>query len=330
MRIYLAGWWHVGNAIGTNIHQYNLHTVRYPYHLESYHYMDRQIIQQARTAQTPMFLDSGAFSAMTQGVKINIKSYAKFINGNQDIIDLASNLDDTTKTEQITYDNQKYLEDAGCEIKPVFHCREDEKWLRRYIDEGYDYILLGGMVPETTKWLTGWLDHLWHHYFTNADGTARFKIHGFGLTSLPLMYRYPWYSVDSTSWAQSAKFGGVLLDIKQPDGSYKDYMVDFSNNTASRYNLDGWHYWSLARANQQTVENRLAEMEDARPKYPEIEDRLAVMMKCKQGFYPEALAESYGWRMYANLEYFRRAMERRVTTFRRKQDTLWDHFGRTG
>jgi hypothetical protein len=85
----------------------------------------------------------------------------------------------------------------------------------------------------------------------------------------------------------------------------------------------------LARDHQLAIENRLAEMEAVRPKSPEIEDRLAVMMKCKQGFYPEALAKSYGWRMYANLEYFRRAMERRVATFKRKQDTLWDHFGET-
>src|ERR1700745_3092475 len=149
MRIYLAGWWHVGNAIGTNIHQYNLHSVRYPYHLASFHYMARQIIQQARTAKTPMFLDSGAFSALTQGVKINIKSYAKFIHSYQDLIDIASNLDDITKTERITYAHQKFLEDAGGAVKPVFHTREDERWLRRYLDEGYDYILLGGMVPET-------------------------------------------------------------------------------------------------------------------------------------------------------------------------------------
>lgn len=328
MQIYMAAWWHTGNGPGTrvtNIHQRNLQEVRYPYHLESFHYMDQSIIAQAKASGAKFFIDSGAFSAMTQGIKIDIKKYASFIRYYESMLSIASNLDDTSRNEALSYSNQKTLEDLGCKVQPVFHCREDDKWLKKYLDEGYDYIFIGGMVPETTKWLHGWLDHIWHHYLTNPDGTARIKVHGFGLTSLPLMFKYPWYSVDSTTWRAQAAFGGVFLEFEQPDGSIRDYTIDFSQSSPQRYNLNGWHFNSLPDIMRRAVMARLDKMESDRPKNPDIENRVAAMMGCQQGFYPEALSKSYGWRFYANLEYFRRAMNRRVDRFTRQQDSIWDH-----
>ena len=58
-------------------------------------------------------------------------------------------------------------------VLPVHHVRDNNNWLQRYIEEGYDYICLGGMVPETPQYLKEWLDHVWHNYLTNADGTRR-------------------------------------------------------------------------------------------------------------------------------------------------------------
>jgi hypothetical protein len=253
-----------------------------------------------------------------------LESYARFINTHQDIIKIASNLDDVTKTEKISYANQKRLEELGCKVQPVFHAREDESWLTQYIDEGYDYIFLGGMVSESTPILLNWLDGIWHNYLTNADGTPHTKIHGFGLTSLELIFRYPWYSVDSTSWLKTANFGSIYLDLPQPDGSIKDFKIDFSSSSSKRYDIDSWHYSTLTKPERHVVLERLEQLEAERPKHPELEDELKGYMHCKQGFNPEALGASYGWRRYANIEYFRRAMDRKVDRFVRKQKTLWD------
>jgi hypothetical protein len=328
MKIYLAAWWHTGNGPGsgaTTLHQRVLTSFRYPYYLESFHYMDMGIINQAKASGGKMFVDSGAFSAFTKGAKIDIKRYARFLTVYNDLVEVASNLDAIGRGgEQATYDNQKALEEMGCKVQPVFHVRDAEQWLVKYLDEGYDYLFIGGMVPETTKWLMGWLDHAWHHYLTNPDGTAKIKVHGFGLTSLPLIYRYPWYSVDSTSWQATGSFGSIFLDFPQADGSWRDYKVDFSDRSMKRYDLNSWHYSSLSKADRHTVMTRLEQLEAERVKDLAVEERVAGLMGCKQGFYPEALAKSYGWRWYANAEYFRRAMERRIDRFVRKQDTLWD------
>lgn len=326
MQIHLAAWGQNGAgsaAMATTGHARVLLPVRYPHVLESYHYMSDKIITAARADNTKFFLDSGAFSMFTQGAKIDIESYAGFIKTHQDIIKVASNLDDITKTEKISYANQKRLEELGCTVQPVFHAREDERWLVKYLDEGYTYIFLGGLVPETTEWLFGWLDHIWHNYLIKDDGTPRIQVHGFGLTSLPLMFRYPWYSVDSTSWLMTASFGSIFMDMPQPNGAVKDFKVDFSSTSSKRHDIDSWHYSSLTEPERRVVLERLEQMEADRPKHPEFEAELEGYMHCKQGFNPDALAASYGWRRYANIEYFRRAMNRKVDRFVREQETLF-------
>ena len=35
-------------------------------------------------------------------------------------------------------------------------------------------------------------------------------LHGLAMTGLSLMFQYPWYSVDSATWAKTAAFGSML------------------------------------------------------------------------------------------------------------------------
>jgi hypothetical protein len=328
MQIHLAAWGQNGGGSAAGIsgisHARVLFPVRYPYVLESYHYMNDKIVDAARTDSIKFFLDSGAFSMFTQGVEVNLKGYAEFIHEHQDIIHAASNLDAIGQgQEQLSYDRQKQLEAMGAMVKPVHHVRDSDSWLQRYLGEGYDYIFLGGMVPESNPVLLGWLDHVWHKYLTNPDGTARVKVHGFGLTSLDLMFRYPWFSVDSTSWVMAASFGSVFLDMPQRDGTIKDYKIDFSTSSSKRYDINSWHWTSLSEPERTVVLERLEQLEAERPKHPELEAELEAFMGCKQGFNPEALGKSYGWRRYANVEYFRRAMNRKVDHFIQTQPTLF-------
>jgi hypothetical protein len=48
---------------------------------------------------------------------------------------------------------------------------------------------------------------------TNAQGKALVKTHGFGVTSIPLMMRYPFHTVDSTSWVKSGGFGVISVPV---------------------------------------------------------------------------------------------------------------------
>lgn len=160
------------------------------------------------TKKVELFLDSGAFSAMTQGVTIDIQEYIQFIKENEDVIEVYANLD-VIGSAELTYKNQRIMEQAGLKPLPVFHYGEDVKWLKKYLAQGYEYIALGGMVK--TPHLIYWLDDLWHNYLTDAKGMPIIKVHGFGLTGLSLMMRYPWYSVDSTSWVVTGRLGSIYV-----------------------------------------------------------------------------------------------------------------------
>jgi len=184
--------------------------------LESYHYIFKQsYVDRIRTNGDAVFLDSGAFSAFSLGATIDIEAYCQYIQRNSDIIRrddgilMASVLDgigDPLKTWQ----NQQTMEQLGVCPLPCFHYGEDERYLEWYISN-YEYITLGGMVPISTPQLFHWLDRIWTKYLTDGSGRPRIKVHGFGLTSVPLMERYPWYSVDSSSWVQLAAFGNVFI-----------------------------------------------------------------------------------------------------------------------
>lgn len=186
------------------------------YILESYHYINKELtVGRIRQDNLQIFLDSGAFSAFSLGVDVDIEAYCRYIQKNEDIIlkddgKLCASVLDGIGDPLLTYQNQKTMESLGVTPLPCFHYGEDERYLEYYI-ENYEYITLGGMVPISTPQLIHWLDRIWDQYLTDGSGRARLKVHGFGLTSLPLMERYPWYSVDSSSWQAIGSNGSVML-----------------------------------------------------------------------------------------------------------------------
>lgn len=184
--------------------------------LDSYHYVgNERMVKRIRLSGRRIFLDSGAFSAFTQGVKMDLDRYCNYIKANHDLIEieddrpLASVLDSIGDADG-TYVNQKRMEEQGVCPLPCYHFGEPEAVVQYYA-ANYPYITIGGMVPISTPQLKVWLDRIWGTYLTNPDGSPKLKVHGFGLTSVPLMERYPWYSVDSSSWVQLGGMGNVFL-----------------------------------------------------------------------------------------------------------------------
>ena len=276
--------------------------------MESYHYLQHpKKIEKIRQRGTKIFLDSGAFSMFTRGVKVDLRDYAQFIIRHQDIIEVPANLDAIGNAED-TYANQKKLEGwlkpQGLGVLPVHHVRDKDYWLQRYLDEGYQHICLGGMVGESTATLRRWLDHVWHRYLTDKDGKPKVKVHGFGMTTRELLFRYPWASVDSTSW-YSSRYGGCFLDVPDDDGTVRDYKIDFSSRSGKR----SWHYDRLPPPHRKAISDRLEELEATRIKDPEFEAGLENR-GYQPGWNPKAFAEGYGWRAHFNIHYFERLQAR--------------------
>src|ERR1700761_6198987 len=153
------------------------------HHLESYHYIGKQsYVDKIRNSGLRVFLDSGAFSAFSLGVNVDLPAYCRYIQENSDIIRhedgvcMASVLDGIGDPLQ-TYRNQLEMEERGVRPLPCFHYGEDERYLEHYI-ANYEYITLGGLVPISKPQQKMWLDRIWNDYSVDGSGRAKIKVHG--------------------------------------------------------------------------------------------------------------------------------------------------------
>lgn len=149
----------------------------------------------------PCVLDSGAFSVFTGKSKHTIDDYIKFCHKNKHNAEWYANFDVIGNAKE-TYQNQKEMERQGLKPVPTFHYGSDIKWLKKYKDE-YEFIGLGGLVPYA-KQKNKLYRHLDKCFSIVRDSV---KIHGWGMTGMETLKRYPFYSVDSTSWLFGGKMG---------------------------------------------------------------------------------------------------------------------------
>ena len=221
--------------------------------LESYHYVNKvKYVESMRKNNAKIFLDSGAFSAYTLNTKIYLAEYCNFIKNNLDVIKieegvlLASVLDDI-KSPLKTYQNQLAMERLNIKPLPCFHLGEDPRYLEYYI-ANYNYITIGGMLKYSTAQLIELLDTLWEHYLVGNNGFPKLKIHGFGITNFSIVERYPWHSVDSSSWVQAASFGNIVTP--------KFGNIAISNNLKSKH-IQGQHASTLTEIEKKALYNYL-------------------------------------------------------------------------
>jgi len=160
------------------------------------------------------FLDSGAFTAFTQNEIIDIDDYIKMIVDNRELFPTIAGLDVIGNAEE-SNKNYLYMKSKGIDIIPTFHYGEDYLYLDKYCRD-YDYIALGGVAQlKTYPRVSAWLDYC----FSIIKRHWPKKVHGFALTGERYMKRYPFYSVDSSSWSIGSRIGTVAREEKK--GMYK-------------------------------------------------------------------------------------------------------------
>lgn len=246
--------------------------------------------KQERESETPQdklpvgcvkshFLDSGSFTLWTRALAYQQKhggdrwgfyetkkfwryvdDYAAFVKRYHYGIDLYANVD-VIPNPVLSWRNLKYLEDEhGLKPVPVVHYTTDLKWLRKHLDEGYEIIALGGLVGSTAQdACRGWIDRCFEMVCDNPQRIPSVKIHGFGVTSYDLMLRYPWYSLDSTSWTKKGAYGLIIVPHKRRGAFVFDeqpYTISVSMESMSRESAIT-RLWSMPKAEQRVVEEWL-------------------------------------------------------------------------
>jgi len=147
-----------------------------------------------------IFLDCGAPTARSKGVKIDIKEYCSFLK-------ITSNTINTTPFELVypnldvgdvdeILSNQKYMEQQNLHPIPVFY-PDDMNWdVFEQMCKDYDYVAIGKInaVKDTDELITELNDLI------GIAKPYKTKIHLFGVTSHQVLEEVPCYSADSTNW----------------------------------------------------------------------------------------------------------------------------------
>ena len=228
-----------------------------------------------------LFIDSGAYTAKTKGVEINLDDYIKYLNERKGRFAVIAPLDvipDESKESQLSapeksWQNYLIMKERVIDsdkVIPAFHMGEDFSYLQRILDNGIEYMAMGGMVGSTTKDKINWYEKCFR--IIQQSKNPNIKIHAFGMTSLKLLEIYPFYSADSTSWLRCGFTGSIFTnngalyvgsDYNNPNhlkyqnklvqdriiGQCKEYGLDYSKLTEDykereKYNVFYLQNWA--------------------------------------------------------------------------------------
>ncbi len=183
-------------------------------------------------------LDSGAYSAWINHTPLKVEGYAEYCKANEHLVDYIINLDvipgiygDKKRLSSLDveaaaiqgWNNYEYMLAQGIpkeKLIHVFHQNDDVKWLEKMLEFGMTFIGISPANDSSTKQRIAWLDSIMP-LLCDDRGFPHTKFHGFAATSVILMVRFPWFSVDSTSWVKFSRFGTIYVPHIDKHGKYK-------------------------------------------------------------------------------------------------------------
>ena len=192
---------------------------------------DRNVIDAwiQNKAKGKLFIDSGAFSAHTVGKEVDVDKYIEFLNSIDDYVHIAAQVDKIpgvfrqAKTRKqcleaplMSWENYLYMRErvkSPDKILPVFHQNEDFDWLLTMLETKFEgkhipYIGVSPANDRSTKEKNEWFETVFR--LIGQSSNPNVKTHAFGMTSLPVLERYPFTSADSTSWIMTGANGGIM------------------------------------------------------------------------------------------------------------------------
>jgi hypothetical protein len=180
-----------------------------------------------------LMVDSGAFSAFTQGQNIALADYVAFLRANAPRIRNYVSLDaipgtpehpptirDCELAARQSYANHQEMKAHGLHPLPVFHQEESFDWLEQMLRDGENYIGIARRQEAHRAQQMEWLDRV----FDVLKGTG-VQTHGLGITRPKFLLRYPFHSVDSTTWSVSAGNGKIVVPLADGRGGF-DYQTE--------------------------------------------------------------------------------------------------------
>lgn len=187
--------------------------------------------QDANKTSGKLLIDSGAHSAHTKGIKLDLEEYMNFVNSNINKLSLYVQVDkipgvylkpktarDFLEAPELSWENYLYMREKSADYNkliPVFHQGEDFKWLENMCNYEFsngEHIPYIGLSPRGDVSLTAKYDFCAKCFSViQSSKNPKVKTHAFGATSLSMLERLPFTSADSTTWVLVSAFGQVWI-----------------------------------------------------------------------------------------------------------------------
>ena len=204
-----------------------------------------------------LFIDSGAYTAHTKGIDIDVDDYIDFINTIDDKVTVFAQVDkipgrwgqpktveQLLEAPKLSWDNYLYMVNkvkSPEKLIPIFHQGEDFKWLINMLNYKYENEKLKGQYIKyigvscnkelSTKDWINWFTEVYK--VIKMSPNPNVKTHAFGMTSLKVLEQFPFTSADSTSWVRSAGFGNIIykgksIYVSNRNENSDDYILNQS------------------------------------------------------------------------------------------------------
>lgn len=162
-----------------------------------------------------------------------VQQYIDFVKKDQKHWNFYANFD-YRKNCEIIWKMQKYLEKKGINPAPVYHGDASLDYFKRYCDNGYKIICIGGFPQRRRGFLPK--RRFFEKLFRIAE-SYNVKLHGFAFTYISSMLEFPWYAVDSATWAKTAAYGMILVPDRDRNVMRSIHVSDRDTSNRTSYNL---------------------------------------------------------------------------------------------
>lgn len=223
----------------------------------SYHYFSEVDMGAIRRWGTRIIGDSGAFSAMSLGKPIDRERFHQWASTWADDLFWVASLD-VIGDVQGTRRNWQAAQEDGLKLVPTLHYGESTQALAWYVEQGVDFLGLGGMVPYSSEpaRLMRWLIPM---FKWARDNAPHVRFHGWGISHPRLVDTLPWWSTDSSGFSSVFRFGTLRLWLPQSGRfvsvSMDGYSVRKYARTLKRfYGVSNWRTVAVSKpANRREV-----------------------------------------------------------------------------
>lgn len=179
-----------------------------------------------------LFIDSGAYSEHSQGIKLDVDEYIEYVNGLDDKIIAVAQVDhipgvfkqpkkpeDYVESAKLSWENFLYMYPkmkSPEKLIAVFHQGESFEHLGRMLDwkdengRPLSYIGISPSNDRDVREKDVYLEEVYD--YIRKSNNPNVRTHLFGYTSLPGLPKFPWYTCDSVSHRLRAAYNKIFTN----------------------------------------------------------------------------------------------------------------------